>query len=120
MKWLQQETEKIKNEPKGLVLAFMHEPLYHPSSDHVMGKTAIEVKNQVKNIAKVLKDAGVQEIFAGDVHYFTRYMDPENNISMTTVGAVASQRNTQLPRYSIVTIFEDHSLGVEDIEIRTP
>lgn len=116
--WLQGELGQIKNEPHSLSLAFLHEPLYHPSSDHVMGRVTPGLKDQAKRLTAMLAGAGVKGVFAGDIHFFTQYSEPESGVPMTTLGAVASQRNVQLPRYGIVTVFDDYSYSVEDVEIK--
>lgn len=117
IKWLGEELEKAKQEKSG-VFVFVHEPLYHPSSDHVMGRVEKGLKLQAKNIIYQLKDAHVKKVFAGDIHYFSEYNEPETNLAMITVGAVTTSRNAQAPRFAVVFVFEDGSTGVEDIEIR--
>lgn len=118
-KWLKFELDRVRSE-KGLrlILAFMHEPLYHPSSTRVMGKVTPSLIDQAKNLAKLLKNRGVREVFTGDVHYFTRYNDPQSGLLMTTLGAVNSQRNAQTPRFAIVSIFDDFEFNVEDVEVK--
>ena len=37
---------------------------------------------------------------------------------MTTIGAVASERNFQGPRFGILTVYGDYSWEVENVEIR--
>ncbi|MBI4036671.1 metallophosphoesterase [Candidatus Daviesbacteria bacterium] len=119
MEWLKEQLRQAKTDEQiKLILAFLHEPLYHPSATRVMGKVNQSLKEQAREVAKMLKEAGVKEVFAGDIHYFTRYNDPETGLSMTTVGAVASQRNAQLPRFAIVEVFDDFKFNVEDIEIK--
>lgn len=116
--WIAQELEKTKQEkPKG-IFAFMHEPLYHPSSDHVMGWVEKSLKPQAGGLIFQLKDAGVAKAFAGDIHYFSDYAEPKTDMPMITVGSSGIQRNPQVPRFAVVTIFEDGSSKVEDIEIR--
>ncbi len=117
--WLKTELDKSKNNPEtNAVFALMHEPLYHPSSTRMMGKVTPELKNEAGKVIKILKEAGVKEAFFGDIHYFTQYSEPTTGLSMTTIGAVASQRNTEDPRFGIVTVNEDGSFKVEDIEIK--
>lgn len=119
LKWLKFELDKAKKEQGlKLILAFLHEPLYHPSSTRVMGKVEIKLVDQAKEIAQILKNGGVKGVFGGDIHYFSQYSDPASGLSMTTVGAVASQRNAQLPRFAIVSVFDDGSYTVEDMEIK--
>ena len=116
--WLKEEIERINTEGPGVVLAFVHEPLYHPSSTRVMGKVTNSLMDEAKEITKMLKDAGVREVFAGDIHYFTEYSEPETGLSMTTVGALTAERNAQTPRYVVVSVFDDGSIEVEDVEVR--
>lgn len=117
--WLDQELEKAKADPEiGLLLVFMHEPLYHPSSDHFMGKETPSLQQEAKELAKKLKEAGVKEVVAGDIHYFTRYKDPETGLQMTTLGAITSARNAQTPRFAIVSVREDSTYHIEDVEIK--
>lgn len=118
LKWLDDTLEKAKQEASLGIFVFLHEPLYHPSSDHSMGKTDPNLKKQAKNLIFTLKSAGVKEVIAGDIHYFSYYEEPEIHMAMVTVGAVTSDRNVQSPRYAVGTIFDNGSLSVEDIEIR--
>lgn len=118
LKWLSDEIEKGKTEQSKGIYVFVHEPLYHPSSDHVMGRVEQSVKSQAKRLVYQLKEAGVRKVFAGDTHYFSEYEEPETKLSMMTSGAVTTERNPQTSRFSVVYIFEDGSAKAEDIEIR--
>jgi len=99
-------------------LVFLHEPLYHPISDHSMGKLEKQVKQQAKNLTFQLKEGGVKEVFAGDTHDFSQYNDPQTNLPMVSVGAITRDRNLQLPRFAIGYVFGDGSVRVEDVEIK--
>lgn len=101
-----------------LILVFMHEPLYHPSSDHYVGKTNPELKKQADQILGLMKDAKVAEVFFGDVHAFTRYSEPASGLKMTTVGAVTKSPNLQTPRFALVDVYNSGSYTVEDTEIK--
>lgn len=114
--WL--EEELAKSEDTQLTLVFMHEPLYHPSSDHVMGKTSPKLREQAEHVVKLLKDSGVNEVFAGDTHFFSRYEEPKQKLRMTAVGALSRERNAQVPRFALVDIYLDGSYNVSDIEVR--
>lgn len=116
MKWLQQELEK-KEGNKGIIV-IVHEPLFHPSSDHFMGRVDGGLKQQAKSLIYQLRAAGVKTVISGDIHFFSEYLEPETNLSMVTVGAITSERNPQAPRYAIVWVFDDGSVKVEDVEIR--
>lgn len=117
LKWVTDELEKIKQaKPKG-IFVFSHEPLYHPSSDHVMGWVENSLKAQAGGLLFQLKDAQVSKIFAGDIHFFSEYSEPKTNLPMVTIGAVTSDRNPQAPRFGIVSVFDDGTTKVEDVII---
>lgn len=117
MKWLEDEVLRSQNGSNRLTFVFLGTPLYHPSSDHVMGKVDPKLKNQADHMMSIFKKMGVEEVFAGDTHIFSRYTEPINDLKMTTVGAVTSARNPEAPRFVIVDIFTDGSYNVEDVEI---
>ncbi len=116
--WLTQELEKARIDKANGIFVFLHEPLLHPSSDHVMGRVEASLKQQAKDLTKMLKEQGVNKVFAGDSHYFSEYNESETNLSMVTVGAVTIERNPQAPRFAVVSVFEDGNTGVEDIAIK--
>ncbi|MBI2600951.1 metallophosphoesterase [Candidatus Daviesbacteria bacterium] len=120
LKWLENELENTKTNQKDLksILVFVHTPLSHPSSDHVMGRVEKELRHQARNLSILFKEYGVRKVFAGDVHFFTDYTDSETGLDMMTIGAAASQRNTQAPRFAIVNVYDDGNISVEDMEIR--
>lgn len=117
-KWVTTELEKAKQEQVKAIFVFVHEPLYHPSSDHVMGRIEQSLKSQAKILIHQLKDAGVKKVFAGDIHYFSEYAEPETNLSMVTIGAITTERNPQAPRFAVVSVFDDGSIKMEDREIK--
>ena len=119
IEWLNEQLGMVKAQPEiNVIFVFLHEPLYHPSSSRVMGKVTEKLKPEAKKLIKILKDGGVREVFAGDIHFFTRYTEPETGLSMTTIGALTSQRNTQESRFGLVTVYEDGRYEVEDVEIK--
>ncbi len=118
MKWLEDELLRVKAENPKHIFVLAQEPLYHPSSDHYMGKSNPKIKEQAEKITALLKEAGVTEFFAGDAHFYARYMEPKTNLKMTVVGAVTEARNTQKPRFSVVDVYEDGSYNVQDLEIK--
>lgn len=115
-KWISEELNK-KEGGRGIIVV-IHEPLYHPSSDHFMGRVEESLKQQAKSLVYQLKAAGVRVVISGDIHFFSEYLEPETSLSMVTVGAITSERNPQAPRYSIVWVFDDGSVKVEDVEIK--
>lgn len=118
LKWVNGELEKAKEEKVKGILVFMHEPLYHPSSDHVMGWVEKDLKSEVGQLLFQFKDADVKEVFAGDIHFFSQYSEPKTNLEMVTIGAVTSDRNPQAPRFAVVSVLEDGKIVVEDVEIK--
>ncbi|KKS70346.1 MAG: hypothetical protein UV41_C0026G0003 [Candidatus Daviesbacteria bacterium GW2011_GWA2_42_7] len=116
-KWLKDILESPETKESKKVLVFLHEPLYHPSSDHMMGKVTPKLTNQASELTRIMKEGGVSEVFAGDVHNFGRYEDPKSGLKMTVVGALATERNVQKPRFTIVDVFEDGSYNISDTEI---
>lgn len=117
LKWIQDEIDRQKQEPANLFLVFTGIPLYHPSSDHVMGKTTPKLRTQADHLASIFAKAGVAEVITGDTHFFSRYKDPKTGMKMTSVGAVTSVRNAQSPRFSIIEVKEDGSYNLHDVEI---
>lgn len=117
MEWLRRELSNAKEEDLN-ILIFLHTPLFHPSSDHVMGRVEPKLKDQARELNKLFADSGVKKVFAGDTHIFSEYVESETNLSMVTVGAVTSERNLQLPRFSRVWVYEDGEVKVEDVEIK--
>lgn len=116
LQWIADELEKSR-EVKG-IFVFIHEPLFHPSSEHVMGWVEKKLKLQAEQLLFQLKDTGlVKKVFAGDIHYFSQYSEPKTGLSMITIGAITSERNPQAPRFGVVSVFDDGSTKVEDVII---
>lgn len=116
--WINSELEKGKTAGNKGIFVFVHEPLYHPSSDHYMGSVEKDLKTQAQSLILQLKNVGVKKVFAGDIHYFSEYEEPATKLPMMTVGAIVTDRNPQLPRYAVVSVFEDGLTQVEDMEIK--
>lgn len=116
--WLEQELDRVSQEPSKLLLVFISIPLYHPSSDHVMGKTEAKLTGQAQHLMTTFARKGVDEVIAGDAHFFSRYVEPTNNLKMTTAGAVTATKNAQAPRLLLVDVYEDGSYNLQDIEIK--
>lgn len=116
--WITDELEQAKQKEVSGVYVFIHEPLYHPSSDHYMGRVEKAVKKQAEGLIFQLKAAGVKKVFSGDVHYFSQYEEPVTKLPMVTIGAITIERNPQVPRFAVVSVFEDGTTKVEDVEIK--
>lgn len=119
LKWVEDELSRPETEdaPK-LTLVFAPTPLYHPSSDHVMGKVTPKLTSQAEHLTTTFKRAGVDLVFSADTHFFSKFTEPKNEQNMLTVGAVTSERNPQAPRFAMVAILEDGSYNIEETEIR--
>lgn len=116
--WLRQELKEALQTRNGKpVFIFLHQPLYHPTSGHIMGRLNSSVEEQRLSLLKLFKDYKVSEVISGDLHFYGRYKDSSSGISMTTVGAVTNERNLQKPRFALLEVFSDNSYDITDIEI---
>jgi predicted phosphodiesterase len=119
LSWVESELKKLQSdEDAKLIFVALATPLYHPSSDHVMGKVTPSLKNQASHLIDIFKKNGVDEVFAADTHYFTRYTEPTMDLKMTTSGAVTLDRNPQSPRFVMVDVFEDNTYQVKETPIQ--
>lgn len=96
---------------------FAHKTPFHPDSAHIMGEDSPEVAAQAQELLKILDEKDVDGFFSGDMHFFARFTSPSGSVKITTVGAVASERNFQGPRFSILKVYGDWRWEVEDIAI---
>lgn len=110
-----------------LTFVFAQKTPFHPESKHVMGSENAQVAEQAQQLMQLLEEKKVDGFFSGDLHFFAQFSakggstsggKSTNDVKITTVGAVASERNFQGPRFAIVTVYEDYSWEVEDVEIR--
>ena len=110
-KWV---TTAIEKGPEKLLFVFLHEPLYHPTSTHIMGRGGEypEAEKERKELLSLLSQKQVDEVFAGDIHFFARFPKADGSVTMTTIGAVTTERNPQTPRYVLVDVFDDYSYQV--------
>lgn len=102
----------------GLTFVFAHKTPFHPQSKHVMGENSQEVASQANQLIKLIEEKKVDGFFSGDLHFFAKYQSPQQSVKITTIGAVAAERNFQGPRFAILTVYDDYSWEVEDVEIR--
>jgi hypothetical protein len=117
-KWLDDQFAQMTTEKPLTSFAMMQEPLYHPSSDHVMGKETPRLKTQADHLIELLSQNHIAEVFYGDTHFYSRYNEPKTNLKMTAVGAVTATRNAQKPRFVMVDVFDNGSYNVSDTEIK--
>jgi len=113
MDWLKEETAEC---PKIYCLVFMHMPLNHPNSLHVMGEENPLVASEAGEIKELLKKNGVKEIFAGHLHFSSSY--EIDGLRTTIVGAVTSDRNLQSPKFLEVQ-WEDGQLKKQEVFLTT-
>ena len=101
-----------------LRFVFAHKTPFHPQSSHVMGEDSMEVSRQARKLMDLLEEKKVSGFFSGDLHFFAQFKSPNDAVKITTIGAVASERNFQGPRFAILTVYSDYSFDVQDVEIR--
>lgn len=118
LKWIEDELERVSAAAPELLFVFAPTPLFHPSSDHVMGKVNPKLSSQAEHLMTTFKRFGVDLVFSADTHFFLKYREPKNELDMITVGAVTSQKNPQAPRFAIIDILEDGSYNIEETEIK--
>ena len=117
LSWLRGELNRVINDAPLATFVFTHEPLYHPSSDHVMGKVRADLKVQAELITQMLQESRVSEVFYGDTHFATSYQDPKSGLFMTAAGALTRERNAQKPRYLLVEVYDDGAYNLQDVEL---
>lgn len=101
-----------------LKFVFAHKTPYHPQSSHIMGEDSRLVSSQAERLMVMLQDKNADGFFSGDLHFFAKFQTPDKSVKISTIGAIASERNFQGPRFGLLTIFDDYSWEVEDVEIR--
>ncbi len=118
LQWIEDELKNIDQNSIRQVFVIADIPLFHPSSDHVMGKTEPKLKAQADHLMSIFSRAGVKQVFSADTHMYSSYKDPTNNLPMMTVGAVTSERNPQTSRFVMVDVREDGSYNTRQEEIQ--
>lgn len=110
-----------------LRFVFAHKTPYHPQSSHIMGEDNPQVADQAQSFLTLLEKGKVDGFFSGDLHFFAQFSSrgrstsggkSSNSVKITTIGAVDADRNSQGPRFSMVTVYNDYSWEVTDVEIR--
>lgn len=118
LKWIEDELERAALDEGELIFVFAPTPLYHPSSDHVMGKITPKLTSQADHLATTFKRLGVDLVFSADTHFYSTYKEPKNDLDMITVGALTSDKNPQASRFAVVDILEDGSYNIEETEVK--
>lgn len=116
---LEKVTKETKepDEPK-VTFVMAHKTPYHPQSSHIMGADNEEVASQAGQLIKLIEQSKVDGFFSGDLHFFAQFKSPGDVVKITTIGAVGKDRNFLGPRFGIVTVYDDYSWEVEDVEIQ--
>lgn len=97
--WLRKETEECL---RVYCLVFLHMPLNHPSSLHIMGEENPAVASEAAELVKLFVKNQVKEIFVGHLHFSSSY--ELDDLKTTIVGAVSSERNLQSPKFLTIKI----------------
>lgn len=117
LQWVEDELVRT-GEGAELTFVFAPTPLYHPSSDHVMGKVTPKLTGQAEHLITTFKRANVDLVFSADTHFYSKFIEPKNELPMMTVGAITSERNAQAPRFAMVDILEDGDYNIVETEIK--
>lgn len=115
--WIEDELHRVAPTAKA-TFVFTATPFYHPSSDHVVGKSEASLKSQATDMINLFQTYHIKAVFAGDTHFYSSYLEPHTNIPMYTIGAVTSNRNAQSPRFAIVDVYDSGDFMVRDTEIK--
>jgi len=109
MEWIEKETEECL---KIYCLVFMHMPLNHPSSLHVMGEGNAKVASETGELVRLLVNNKVKKVFAGHLHFSSSY--ELDDLRTTIVGAVTRERNFQSPKFLEVNL-QDGKLEEKEV-----
>lgn len=115
--WIEEELARVAPSAKA-TMVFNAIPIYHPSSDHIMGKSESSLKSQADDLIALFGKYHIKAIFGGDTHFYSSYIEPRTLVPMYSVGAVTSNRNPQAPRFVLVDVFDSGDYSVADTEIK--
>ncbi len=93
-------------------LVFMHIPLNHPRSLHIMGEENTPVMLEAKEWVKTLVENKVKEVFAGHLHFYSQYN--LDGLETTVVGAITGPRNLQSSKF-LEVVKEDKNLVKREV-----
>lgn len=102
--WLRNILVELQAKASNGIFFFSSKPLANPY---------FAQKNDLagEDILSVLGEYGVKEVFSGDTHIFSRFVDEETQVSNTTVGASGSYKNP-LPQYVLFDVLADGNYEV--------
>lgn len=98
-----------------LSIIFLHKPVFHPSSDYIMGYQSELITKQREELLMTFKKASVSAVFSGHLHNMSSYEN--DGLKMFVAGSVNSSRNWQTPRYLEVKVYENKTLIVGEVEL---
>ena len=96
------------------------QPIYHDKSLILMGivdgEEIEDVNNQRKMLLSKVRQAEVKAVVAADHHMSSVSKDPERaSLRHFVVGALASSRNLQTPRFSVLSVYADGSYTLDEV-----
>lgn len=103
-------------------IVILSQPIYHPVNPRVMGMFEgvedTEVRAQANFMLKEIQNSGVTAIIAADHHKSSESPDPvRSSLTHYVVGAAAVDRNLQRPRFSMLKVFANGEVEVDDVVI---
>lgn len=110
--WLKKEAEECL---RIYCLVFMHMPLNHPSSLHIMGEENPAVASEAAELVKLFVKNQVREIFVGHLHFSSSY--ELNGLKTIVIGAVSAERNFQSPKFLTIKI-QNSDLEKKEVFLR--
>lgn len=131
--------ENLASNSADLTFVFLHIPIYHPSSDYIMGYRSKDVSRQKDELLSIFCKASLSGLFFGHLHRASTYEFPKelcevpnevssaswrteevgqkSGLKMYVAGSVNSSRNWQTPRFLEVKVFENSQFIVSEIEL---
>jgi len=108
-------SNSIQSDTTAATLVFLHIPVWHPTSEYIMGYRNKEVSKQKEKLLNIFKEASVSAAFFGHLHKTSFY--EWDGIKMYVAGSVNSFRNWQTPRFLKVEIFGKGEYKTQEIEL---
>lgn len=116
----------FKTELEDADFVFLSQPLYHPSSNKIMGivdgEEIILVKKQADELLSLVRNSNVKAVIAAEHHISSENTDPQKfTLKHITVGAITStingypQKGLQSSRFSILRVTSDGTFDIEQV-----
>lgn len=87
------------------IIFFTSTPFYNPYFSSKSDKNGEE-------ILQLLAKYGVEQVFSGDAHIFSRYVHDDSAVTITTVGATGDYKNL-LPQYVVVDLYNNGDIDIK-------